>query len=325
MKSIKYIMTLATTALLISACSQNEESAPETNSFPADNMIRVITNVNQPQTRAGMTTDDLDNFHLHVVNESNENYSFFAMMKKESNAWVSYTFDGASPLTMLWQNKTQKVKVTAVGYAGFIISPANWNSSIPAMVYEDQSNENNLKLSDILYMAPKEVNPSTDLVNGKLSVNLNHRFSKLNLTVKLGTEFNKVPGTATTPITSVKVRGTKGTVATWNLNTNSLSDYTNNINVVPFATTYTAGSGDTQQAEAKYECILIPQTIGTGFFTVEFVINGKTYTWFNASDITFNGDTKYDLTLTVGKEVVTAGGFTATPWTDGGSQDIETE
>jgi len=77
MKSIKYIMTLATTALLISACSQNEESAPETNSFPADNMIRVITNVNQPQTRAGMTTDDLDNFHLHVVNESNENYSFF--------------------------------------------------------------------------------------------------------------------------------------------------------------------------------------------------------------------------------------------------------
>lgn len=318
-------MTLATTALLISACSQNEESAPESNSFPADNMIRVITNVNQPQTRAGMTTDDLDNFHLRVVNESNENYSFFAMMKKESNAWVSYTYDGASPLTMLWQNKTQKVKVTAVGYEGIQISPAMWNTTIPVSVLEDQSNESNLKRSDILYMAPKEVNPSTDLVNGKLSVNLNHRLSKLNVIVKLGTEFNKVPGTTTNPITSVRVIGSKN-APTWNLNTNELSNYGSVIRVVPFATTYTAGAGDTQQAEAKYECILVPQTMaGQNSFLVEFVINGKTYTWFTTSGITLNGDTQYSLTLTVGKEVVTAGGFTATPWTDGGSQDIETE
>ncbi len=317
-------MTLATTALLISACSQNEESAPETNSFPADNMIRVITNVNQPQTRAGMTTDDLNNFQLRVVNESNENYSFFAMMKKESNAWVSYTYDGASPLTMLWQNKTQKVKVTAVGYEGVQISPAMWNTTIPVSVLEDQSNESNLKRSDILYMAPREVDPSTDLVNGKMSLNLNHRFSKLNLTVKLATEFNKVPGTTTNPITSVKVIGTKSTPE-WNLNTNELSNYGANISIVPFAATYIAGEGDTTQAEAKYECILVPQTVGAGFFSVEFVINGKIYKWFNTSGITLNGDTQYSLALTVGKNVVTVGGFTATPWTDGGSQDIETE
>jgi len=324
MKSIKYIMTLATTALLISACSQNEDSAPETNSFPADKMIRVITNVNQPQTRAGMTTDDLDNFHLHVVNESNENYSFFAMMKKESNAWVSYTFDGASPLTMLWQNKTQKVKVTAVGYEGIQIAPATWSSTLTASVLEDQSSEANLKQSDVLYMAPKEVNPSTDLVNGKLSVNLNHRFSKLNLTVKLATEFNKVPGTTTNPITSVSVLGTKNTPS-WNLNTNELSNYESAvITILPFATTYTAGVGDTQ-AEVKYECVLIPQTVLASSFSVEFQINGKIYNWRSSSEVTLNGDTQYNLTLNVGKDVVTAGGFTATPWTNGGSQDIETE
>ncbi len=324
MKSIKYIMTLATTALLISACSQNEDSAPETNSFPADKMIRVITNVNQPQTRAGMTTDGLNNFHLRVVNESNENYSFFAMMKKENNAWASYTYDGTSPLTMLWQNSTQKVKVTAVGYEGIQIAPATWSSTLTASVLEDQSNEANLKLSDVLYMAPKEVDPSTDLVNGKLSVNLNHRFSKLNLTVKLATEFNKVPGTTTNPITSVSVLGTKNTPS-WNLNTNELSDYGSAISIVPFATTYTAGVGDTQQAEVKYECILVPQTISSNSFSVEFQVNGKIYNWRSNSEVTLNSNTQYNLELTVGKNVVTVGGFTATPWTDGGSQDIETE
>nr|WP_320039467.1 fimbrillin family protein [uncultured Bacteroides sp.] len=324
MKSIKYIMTLATTALLISACSQNEESAPETNSFPADNMIRVITNVNQPQTRAGMTTDDLNRFHLRIVNENNATYSYFAWMEKENGAWVSYTYDKTSLQTMLWQNNSQKVKVTAVGFNGTLIHPADWNSIFWASIPDDQSSEYELKRSDVLYMAPKEVDPSTDLVNGKLSVNLNHRFSKLNLTVKLGTEFNKVPGTTTNPIASVKVIGTKNS-PDWNLNTNELRNFGATISVVPFTTTYTAGAGDTQQAEAKYECILIPQTVGAGFFSVEFVINGKTYTWFNTSGITLNGDTQYNLTLTVGKEVVTAGGFTATPWTDGGSQDIETE
>ena len=58
---------------------------------------------------------------------------------------------------------------------------------------------------------------------------------------------------------------------------------------------------------------------------VKIVIGGKTYIWKSSNEITLAPDTQYNLTLSVGKDVVIVGGFSATPWTDGGSSNIETE
>ena len=172
MKPIKQLLTLAAVALLITSCNKTDEFAPEQNStFPADGVIRVATSVANPQTRAGMTTDDLKEFDLHIVNEDNSIYSYNALMKKNDNNWDSYEKGFTTdlvPLTLLWQNKTQPVKVAAVALGIFLGGDLSWNSSCTIQVNTIQDPEIEMKKSDILYMAEKVINPSTHLVDGKI-------------------------------------------------------------------------------------------------------------------------------------------------------------
>ena len=51
MKFIQSIISMAAAALLVTACNKNENLAPQADNFPADGVIRVATQVNQPQTR----------------------------------------------------------------------------------------------------------------------------------------------------------------------------------------------------------------------------------------------------------------------------------
>ena len=193
---------------------------------------------------------------------------------------------------------------------------------------EDQSNADSLNESDILVMKDHEVDPSsaTDLTpQGKMKVELKHRLAKLNLTVNLGTQLNiNGSGTATNPITAVSVEGTN-TQADWTLITDKLEGQSEVKPIKLFEAAYAAGEGKTKSAVAKYECILMPQAIASNGFTVKIVIGGKTYTWKSSNEVTLAPDTQYNLTLSVGKDVVIVGGFSATPWTDGGSSNIETE
>ena len=141
--------------------------------------------------------------------------------------------------------------------------------------------------------------------------------------MNLGTQFN-LNGTATNPITAVSVEGTK-TQADWTLITDKLEWQSEVKPIKLFEATYAAGEGKTKSAVAKYECILMPQTIASNGFMVKIVIGGKTYTWKSSNEVTLAPDTQYNLTLSVGKDVVVVGSFSATPWTDGGSSNIETE
>ena len=88
---------------------------------------------------------------------------------------------------------------------------------------------------------------------------------------------------------------------------------------------YIEGVGDTTQAEAKYECILIPQTVDADVFNVSFKIGDRYFSWRSSTAVELLADTQYNLTLNVGKDVVTVGGFTATPWTEADPQDLGTE
>lgn len=330
MKVINQLFALAAGALLITACTSDDDLAPANSNFPADGVIRVFTNVAEPQTRAGMTTDNLTGFDLRVINESNGTYTYHARMEKQGGIWASFEPSVSSPLTpltMLWQNKTQKVKVTAVSNVPSLL-PNQWSDGVTVNVNELQNQEVFLQNSDILLMKEKEIDPAADLTqDGKMQIRMNHRLAKLNITAILGSEFNKLAnGTATNPITAITVGGTNLT-AIWKINEDVIANFSNIKDVTPWynAAAYVAGEGDTQKAEAKYECVLIPQTIGANTFFVSLTINGKTYLWRSSSELKLDADTKYNLTLNVGKEVVTVGGFTAIPWSDGGTSDIETE
>ena len=332
MKTIKNLAMLAVAALAAAACSHDKNLVAPTDHFPADGVIRVATDVTRPQIRAGMETGNLTMFQLRVKNPVSDSYSYNALMKKEGGDWVSYNNDGTAKMVMLWQNKTQKVNVAAVYIPGVTLIDDYWKTTdgIPVniKVKKDQSSADSLNKSDILVMKDHEVDPTsaTDLTpQGKIKVELKHRLAKLNLTVNLGTQFNiNGSGTATNPITAVSVEGTK-TEADWTLITDKLEGQSVVKPIKLFEAAYAAGEGNTKSAVAKYECILMPQTIDSNGFTVKIAIGGKTYTWKSSNEVTLAPDTQYNLTLSVGKDVVIVSGFSATPWTDGGSSNIETE
>ena len=332
MKTIKNLAMLAVAALAAAACSHDENLVAPTDHFPADGVIRVAADVTRPQTRAGMETSNLAMFRLRVENPTNATYSYNARMKKESGEWVSYKNDDTDKLMMLWQSKTQKVNVAAVCIpADVTLTDEHWKATgatpVDIAVEADQSNADNLNKSDILAMKSREFDPATELTTGgKMKVELKHRLAKLNLTVNLGTEFNlNGTGTNTNPITEVNVEGTN-TKAAWTLIADELNGPSEVKPVKPFAAAYTAGEGNKKSAVAQYECILVPQTIAVHNFAVKITIGSKSYTWrSDEAGVTLASDTQYSLTLTVGKDIVVVGSFTATPWTDGGTKNIETE
>ena len=143
-----------------------------------------------------METANLQAFRLRVENTANANYSYNALMKKESGEWVSYDNAGTDKLKMLWQNKTQKVNVAAVCIPSDItLTDEHWKTDgatpVNIKVEADQSNADRLNKSDLLAMKNHEVDPANDLTpQGKMKVELKHRLAKLNLTVQLGTQFN---------------------------------------------------------------------------------------------------------------------------------------
>lgn len=330
MKTIKNLAMLAVAALATAACSNDENLVTPTDHFPADGIIRVAADVTDPQTRAGMETNNLTMFQLRVQNPVNDTYSYNAQMKKDGDQWVSYKNDGSEKMMMLWQNKTQKVNVAAVCIPGVTLTDDNWKATgatpVNIMVEADQSKADKLNKSDLLAMKNHEFNPATELTTGgKMKVELKHRLAKLNLTVKLGTDFNMNGiGTTNNPITEVNVNGTN-TKAAWTLITDEFSGLSEKKSVKPLQTSYTAGNADKQNAVAKYECILLPQTINANGFAVKIVIGGKLYTWKSGDKVTLTSNTQYNLTLTVGKDIVVIGSFTATPWIDGDTQNIETK
>lgn len=330
MKTIKNLAMLAVAALATAACSNDENLVTPTDHFPADGIIRVAADVTDPQTRAGMETNNLTMFQLRVQNPVNDTYSYNAQMKKDGDQWVSYKNDGSEKMMMLWQNKTQKVNVAAVCIPGVTLTDDNWKATgatpVNITVEADQSKADKLNKSDILAMKNHEFNPATELTTGgKMKVELKHRLAKLNLTVKLGTDFNlNGIGTTNNPITEVNVNGTN-TKAAWTLITDEFSGLSEKKSVKPLQTSYTAGNADKQNAVAKYECILLPQTINANGLAVKIVIGGKLYTWKSGDKVTLTSNTQYNLTLTVGKDIVVIGSFTATPWIDGDTQNIETK
>ncbi len=333
MKTKNLLTVAALAATLLGGCSKNDEQ-PATSNFPTDGVIRVATSVGDMQSRAGVTTDNINNFNLKIENPDYPTYSYYAIMRgNNTDGWNSYSATGgpATPLLMLWRNDTDKVKVTALSEYDSTTSEGGFTSGISVNVYKDQTEENKLKMSDLLYMATKEVDPKKDLTaDGKLPIKFVHLLSKLNLTITLGTELNIVPGTATNPISDLKVNGTYWYAYFFPM-TGVLTPITEVgvQSVQPFAGAYTAGSAAdaaTQtKAVARYECILLPQTVTTGVFTVSFKIDGKTYEWTSRNNVTLVSGKKHALELTVGKDVVQTGQFTSSEWVDGTVNDVVTE
>ena len=180
MKNKFYIMT----ALIISltGCSSIEDGTLPTVNFPEDHIIRVVTEVKAPVSRAGYDASNLESFGLIIHNSENIAYDYNSQMVKSDNDWN--TVDGQQ---MLWDNA--RTPVTVIAYAPYI-SEAGLDTPLAINIQSNQTTEENVIASDFL-LTKSMVDPKQDLTaDGRLKVTLDHAMSKLiiKVTVNNGME-----------------------------------------------------------------------------------------------------------------------------------------
>ncbi len=319
MNPIRLLCT-TTVAFLMVACSNHEET--EVNNFPDDGIVRISTNVNELNTRGFHTTDDLNEFGISISNSKNPYYCYDNIKVTGSNAsgWTTES-------VMLWQNSTQPVDIIA--YTPYQTGAKVLNGTLEAGVQAAQTKDD--KSSDVLLSVQKGFVPGSGLNSDKkLEIPFSHAFSKLVISITLGTEFNAKGKniSATNPITNITIGGTV---------TKAVCDLTADApafeakagekatDIIPYETGYTPPADDNGHGVATYECILVPQQIPASKLRISFTINGTEYTWISEQAALLEPGTSYNLPLTAGNEVIIANKLTIGPWYDNRTSGAQTE
>lgn len=192
---------------------------------------------------------------------------------------------------LLWKSNDAKVTYNAYMPRTHVYNEDSYTFTVQT----DQSNENNVKASDLLWTGGRQ-----DATAGKaLDINFKHALSKLKVTLTKGTElkdgltFTSV--TLSNCATKIVVNLLEGTIVK---TTNS------GQTITLYATT----------KNEQYECILVPQTFAQSLKVEITDNNGKVYTFTSNKDLTFASGEEYTLNLTVGRDKVTTGTISADPW-----------
>lgn len=323
MKAIQFLGMTAFMAAMLTGCSNDSDLAHS--NFPDDNIIRVTAGVNGAVTRAE-TVELNSNFSLTVVNKAplkeGERYSTYSygnkFFQKNGSEWICST-------PLLWQDADTKVDVAA-------LAPAidemtfngiyNYMQKIQTLEYSISDNQETPSVkNDLLYYYQSDLVPRTALnSDGKLDIQFNHAFSMIDINVTLGTEYSN----KNNPINKVIVGGSKlkATVDVTNSNGVAYASTKGENPETDIITTpgeFTMATTDEENSEAKFSCILIPQTIDANKFKVTLKTSSKTYVWTSPSAITLKTGHKYTLALTMGRDKLTAqkGNISAGFWTEG--------
>lgn len=260
MKAKQFFAITALGAALFASCSNEEELA--TGSYPSDNLIRVTAGVNNDMTRSDEATATAlnQNFSLTVVNNTNANFSYTnEIFSLNGTEW-------SCGKNLLWQNLSTPVEIVALypataanTFSGVYSKENKSYGTITYGVNSDQSTDNDA--DDLLLYHNANFVPEKDLQNGKLDIQFNHAFCRVDIEVTIGSEFNATDGLAANPIQGIRVEGTKTTAdisfASAETTITAKGDATN---ITPTPGTFTPATSATDQAVARYSCIVIPQT-----------------------------------------------------------------
>lgn len=254
MKKIFYIIALG---VGLAGCSNNEDELLSTGSFPEDHVIRIITEVNEPLSRAGYDVTNLERFGLMIRNSENAAYNYHKQMVSSGNAWS--TSDGQQ---MLWD--AERTPVTMIAYAPYM-SEAAPDASLAVNALTNQTTEENVKSSDFLLMKAT-VDPEQDLTaDGKLKISLSHAMSKLLIKIT-------VNGTTDAAMNKLGDMSINGAVV------NGICDLSATVPIVVPAPDAVVATVAPYKGTESCECILPPQKIAEGF-SVNFSYDGKLYIW----------------------------------------------
>lgn len=283
------ILATAVLATLLAACS-NDSDVFNTPDY-ADTPIGLNVNVSPMATRAGYEQGALTegSFGLYLTTQDTEGDERYNCTNREVRYESGWTIQGGQ---LLWKSNDATVTYYAyLPYTGTVRDAVNYAFAVKT----DQSNENNVKASDLLWTGGRQ-----DATAGTaLDINFQHALSKLNVTLKKGSELEE--GLI---FTSVRLSNC-ATATTVNLTDGTAGTATNSGQTITlYATT----------ENKQYECILVPQTFAQSLKVEITDNNGKVYTFTSNKDLTFASGEEYTLNLTVGRDKVTTGTISADPW-----------
>ncbi len=323
MKTTRILMMAAMATTMLASCSSEDELAQS--NYPMDNMVRVTAGVDGMNTRAAYTTDNIDAFGISITSQNaTYTYNNIEVTRDENNKWAPASM-------MLWQNKKADVDIVAVAPYKEMVADETF-SNYSFSVGTDQSVENDR--SDLLFYHNESFVPERDLNTSQaVDITFQHVLSQLNVNIELKDQFNQENLPTADFVSEVKINGTKAECAV-----NFISDSEgqavasptinaqgNATSVTPETGEFIAASTAKEHAKYNYSAILIPQTIAAGAFSVSFKVNGVDYVWTSTEEVTLAGNTKYQLNLTVGKDMVQTGSISADSWTEGEEKNLETE
>ena len=307
MKAKQFFAITALGAALFASCSNEEELA--TGSYPSDNLIRVTAGVNNDMTRGDEAATALNkNFSLTVVNQTNDKYSY---------ANEIFSLNGGTEWTcsnkLLWQNLTTPVEIVALypatdanTFSGVYSKENNTIGTITYGVKSDQSTPD--EANDLLLYHNARFVPKNDLKEEKLDIEFNHAFCRVDIEVTIGSEFNATNSLAENPIKGIRVEGTKTTAEIGFASTEPSFTPTGEVtSIIPTHTQgdFTPAASATDQAVARYSCIVIPQTAD---LKVLLHTSDREFEW-TGSQMELESGKQYTLKLNMTKKSTTARKF----------------
>ena len=307
MKAIQFFAITALGAALFASCSNEEELA--TGSYPSDNLIRVTAGVNNDMTRGDEATATAltKNFSLTVVNNTNDKYSY-ANEIFSLNDGTEWTCSNK----LLWQNLSTPVEIVALypataanTFSGVYSKEDKSYGTITYSVNSDQSKADDAN-NDLLLYHNASFKPKDDLKSGKLNIEFNHAFCRVDIEVTIGSEFNATNGLAENPIQGIRVEGTK-IAADINLASASptITAKGDATSITPTQGNFTQAASASDQAVARYSCMVIPQT---ATLKVLLHTSDREFEW-TGSQMTLESGKQYTLKLNMTNKSTTARKF----------------
>ena len=307
MKAKHFFAITALGAALFASCSNEEELA--TGSYPSDNLIRVTAGVNNDMTRsdeAVTPTSLTQNFSLTVVNNTNDKYSYAnEIFSLNGTEW-------SCGKNLLWQNLTTSVEIVALypataanTFSGVYTKENNTVGTITYGVNSDQSTADDA--DDLLLYHNDSFKPEEDLQDGKLNIEFKHAFCQVDIEVIIGSEFNANNGLAENPIQGIRVGGTKiaaeiGFSETADPTFTAKGDA---ASITPTPGDFTPAASATEQAVARYSCMVIPQTAD---LNIVLHTSDREFEW-TGSQMELESGKQYTLQLNMTNKSTTARKF----------------
>lgn len=306
MKAIQFFAITALGAALFASCSNEEELA--TGSYPSDNLIRVTAGVNNDMTRsdeAVTPTSLTKNFSLTVVNNTNDKFSYTnEIFSLKGTEW-------SCGKKLLWQNLSTPVEIVALypataanTFSGVYTKGNKSYGTITYGVKSDQSKAD--EADDLLLYHKANFLPKDNLKDGKLDIQFNHAFCRVDIEVTIGTEFNATNGLAENPIQGIRVEGTK-IAADINLASASptITAKGDATSIIPTQGNFTQAASASDQAVARYSCMVIPQTAD---LNIVLHTSDREYEW-TGTKMALESGKQYTLKLNMTNKSATARKF----------------